>query len=194
MSFSGARQKMLKIIVTAAAILLPGAALAEDWGKFYAEVYGGATLGTDTTYNGFDYGMDPTWAAGAAFGVDMGNGFSLGIDLMKTGDATYSGQSESLSTFSVMAEGEYALALNDTFAVYGSLGLGAINVALTDGPTEDGWGLGYSAALGVRANVTENLALFGEFKHQDTFDTVELFGDDVGAPTNTALVGVRLSF
>ena len=26
------------------------------------------------------------------------------------------------------------------------------------------------------------------------FDTVELFGDDVGAPTNTALVGLRLSF
>ena len=185
---------MLKIIVATAAILLPGAALAEDWGKFYAEVYGGAALGTDTTYNGGDYAMEPTWAAGAAFGVDMGNGFSLGIDLMKTGDATYSGQSESLSTFSVMAEGEYALALNDTFAVYGSLGLGAINVGLVGMGSQNAWGAGYSAAVGVRANVTEDLALFGEFKHQDTFDTVELFGDDVGAPTNTALVGLRLSF
>lgn len=185
---------MLKIIVATAAILLPGAALAEDWGKFYAEVYGGAALGTDTTYNGTDYAMDPTWAAGAAFGVDMGNGFSLGIDVMKTGDATYAGDSETLSTFSVMAEGEYALALNDTFAVYGSLGLGAINVALTDGSTDDAWAGGYSAAVGVRANVTDSMAIFGELKHQDAFDTVELFGGDIGAPTNTALVGVRLSF
>jgi opacity protein-like surface antigen len=185
---------MLKIIVATAAILLPGAALAEDWGKFYAEVYGGAALGTDSTYNGTDYAMDPTWAAGAAFGVDMGNGFSLGIDMMKTGDAQYQTDPATLTTFSVMAEGEYALALNDTFAVYGSLGLGAINVGIDSMDSENAWGAGYSAALGVRANVTDNLALFGEFKHQDTFDTVELFGDDVGAPTNTALVGVRLSF
>ena len=186
---------MLKTIVVAAAVLLPSAALAEDWGKFYAEVYGGATLGTDTTYNGSAYGMDPTWAAGAAFGVDMGNGFSLGLDMMKTGEATYSGYDASLSTFSVMAEGEYALALNDTFSVYGSLGLGAINVAYTDSDNDNAWGAGYSAAVGVRANVTDNLALFGELKHQDTFDTVELFGgDDVRAPTTTALAGVRLSF
>lgn len=185
---------MLKIIVATAAILLPGAALAEDWGKFYAEVYGGATLGTDTSYNGSDYGMDPTWAAGAAFGVEMGNGFSLGVDLMKTGDAQYQSEAATLTTFSVMAEGEYALALNDTFAVYGSLGLGAINVGIDSMGSENAWGAGYSAAVGVRANVTDNLALFGEFKHQDTFDTVELFGDEVGAPTNTALVGVRLSF
>ncbi len=185
---------MLKIIVATAAILLPGAALAEDWAKFYAEVYGGAALGTDTQYNGTDYAMDPTWAAGAAFGVDFGNGFSLGVDAMKTGDAEYIGEDASLSTFSVMAEGEYALALTDTFAVYGSLGLGAINVAVTSGTTEDAWSPGYSAAVGVRADITEDLALFGELKHQDTFDTVELFGDDVGAPTNTALVGVRLSF
>jgi len=185
---------MLKIIVATAAILLPGAALAEDWGKFYAEVYGGASVGTDTSYNGIDYAMDPTWTAGAAFGVDMGNGFSLGVDLMKTGDANYNGHDETLTTFSVMAEGEYALALNDTFSVYGSLGLGAINVAVTGMGTEDAWGAGYSAAVGVRANLTDSMALFGEFKHQDTFDTVELFGADVGAPTNTALVGLRLSF
>lgn len=185
---------MLKIIVATVAILLPGAALAEDWGKFYAEVYGGAALGTDTTYNGKDYGMDPTWAAGAAFGVDMGNGFSLGVDLMKTGDAQYQSDPATLTTFSVMAEGEYALALNDTFAVYGSLGLGAINVAIDSADNDNAWGAGYSAAVGVRANVTDSMALSGELKHQDTFDTVELYGDDVGAPTNTALVGVRLSF
>lgn len=185
---------MLKIIVATAAILLPTAALAEDWGKFYAEVYGGATLGTDTEYDGTAYAMDPTWAAGAAFGVEVGNGFSLGIDMMKSGDAQYQTEDATLSTFSVMAEGEYALALNDTFAVYGSLGLGAINVAIDGGSAEDAWGAGYSAAVGVRANVTENMALFGEFKHQNTFDTVELFGDDVHAPTSTALVGVRLSF
>jgi len=185
---------MLKIIVATAAILLPSAALAEDWGKFYAEVYGGAKFGTDTTYNGLDYAMDPTYAAGAAFGIDMGNGFSLGVDLMKTGDAQYQTDPATLTTFSVMAEGEYALALNDTFAVYGSLGLGAINVAIDGATSDNAWGAGYSAAVGVRANVTDNMALFGEFKHQDTFDTVELFGDDVGAPTNTALVGLRLSF
>jgi opacity protein-like surface antigen len=185
---------MLKIIVATAAILLPGATLAEDWTKFYAEVYGGASLGTDTQYNGADYAMDPTWAAGAAFGVDFGNGFSLGVDLMKTGDAQYQTESATLTTFSVMAEGEYALALNDTFSVYGSLGLGAINVAVNGMGSDDAWGAGYSAAVGVRADITENLALFGELKHQDTFDTVELFGDEVGAPTNTALVGVRLSF
>ena len=51
-------------------------------------------------------------------------------DIMKTGDAVYEAEADaSLSNFSVMAEGEYALALNDTFSVYGSLGLGAVGVA-----------------------------------------------------------------
>jgi opacity protein-like surface antigen len=187
---------MLKIIVAAAAILVPGAALAEDWGKFYAEVYGGAAIGTDSTYNGTDYAMGTTWAAGAAFGVEMPAGFSLGIDIMKTGDAVYEAEADaSLSNFSVMAEGEYALALNDTFSVYGSLGLGAINVAFTDnGSTEDAWGAGYSAGLGVRADMTDSMALFAEFKHQDTFSPVEINGNDISSPSNTALVGVRLSF
>lgn len=187
---------MLKIIIAAAAILVPGAALAEDWGKFYAEVYGGAAIGTDSTYDSDDYAMGTTWAAGAAFGVEMPAGFSLGVDIMKTGEAVYDAEADaSLSNFSVMAEGEYALALNDTFAVYGSLGLGAINVAFTDdGNTESAWGAGYSAALGVRANVTESMALFAEFKHQDTFDTVEINGSEVSSPSNTALLGVRLSF
>ncbi len=188
--------KTLKIIVAAAAILMPGAALAEDWGRFYAEVYGGAAIGTDSTYNGTDYSMATTWAAGAAFGVELPAGFSLGLDVMKTGEAEYDVEPDaSLSNFSVMAEGEYAVALNDSFAVYGSLGLGAINVAFTDnGVTDDAWGAGYSAAVGVRANMTESMALFAEFKHQDTFDAVEINGNDISAPTNTALVGVRLSF
>jgi len=187
---------MLKIILTAAAILVPGTALAEDWGKFYAEVYGGAAIGTDSTYNGTDYAMGTTWAAGAAFGVETPAGFSLGVDIMKTGDAVYDVNADaSLSNFSVMAEGEYALALNDTFAVYGSLGLGAINVAFADsGSTDSAWGAGYSAGLGVRANVTDSMALFAEFKHQDTFSPVEIGGDEFSSPTNTALVGVRLSF
>ena len=188
---------MLKIIVTAAAILLPSAALAEDWGKFYAEVYGGAAIGTDSTFGTTGYGMDSTWVAGAAFGVETPvPGFSIGLDVMKTGEAEFSDYpGESLSNFSVMAEGEYALALNDSFAVYGSLGLGAINIAFDDGSTvQDGWGAGYSAAVGVRANLTESLALFGELKHQDTFSPVDIGGSDVSAPTNTALVGVRLSF
>lgn len=187
---------MLKIIVTAAAILMPGAAFAEDWAKFYAEVYGGALIGTDSVVNGTDYAMGSTWAAGAAFGVDLQNGFSLGVDVMKTGESEFDAYpNTSLSNFSVMAEGEYALALNDAFAVYGSLGLGAINVALTDGGgTESAWGAGYSAALGVRANVTDSMALFAEFKHQDTFSPVEIDGDDFSSHSNTALVGLRLSF
>ena len=46
------------------------------------------------------------------------------------------------------------------------LGLGAINVAINGMDSDDAWGAGYSAAVGVRANITENLALFGELKHQ----------------------------
>lgn len=187
---------MLKLIIAAAAIMLPGAALAEDWGKFYAEVYGVAAIGTDSTVNDMAYAMNTTWVAGAAFGVETPvPGFSLGVDLMKTGDADFEVPDASLSSFSVMAEGEYALALNETFSVYGSLGLGAINVALTDGDTtDDAWGAGYAAALGVRANITESMALFAEFKHQDTFSPVEIAGNEVSAPTNAAMVGVRLSF
>jgi opacity protein-like surface antigen len=188
---------MLKIIVTAAALLAPTAVLAEDWGKFYAEVYGVAAIGTDSTYDNTAYAMETTWAAGAAFGVETPiPGFSISIDVMKTGEAEYSDHpGYSLSNFSVMAEGEYALALNDTFAVYGSLGLGAINIAYSDGSaTDSGWGAGYSAGLGVRANMTDSMALFAEFKHLDTFKPVEISSDEISAPTNAALVGVRLSF
>lgn len=187
---------MLKLIIAAAAIMLPGAALAEDWGRFYAEVYGVAAIGTDSTVDGTDHGMDTTWVAGAAFGMETPiPGFSLGLDVMKTGDAQVQDADASFSSFSVLAEGEYAVALNDTFSVYGSLGLGAINVAVTEGgSTEDAWGAGYSAALGVRAEVADNLALFAEFKHQDTFAPVQIGGSEVSAPTNAALLGVRLSF
>src|SRR5262249_52122286 len=148
-------------------------------------------------YGTGDYAMDTTWVAGAAFGIETPvPGFSLGLDFMKTGDAGYSTEPCcSLSNFSVMAEGEYAVALNETFSLYGSLGLGAVNVSFKDaGSTYSGWGAGYSAAAGVRAEVIDGMALFAELKHTNTFDAVNVDGSEIWSPNTAVLTGLRMSF
>lgn len=204
---------MLRVVAVLAA-LLPGAALAEDWGGVYAEVYGGVRLGGTSTFfaqgDSETYVVDGSGAFGAALGIGAPlAGLSFELDVMRTGEALFDESGCcALSSFSVMVNAEYAVPIDDTFELYGALGLGAVNIAVLQDPsavslgrleqTADGWGAGYQAAVGARINVTDSIAVFGEVKHQNTFAPVSFdldgYSYDVAAPTNSLLVGARFSF
>ncbi|WP_055047209.1 porin family protein [Devosia sp. A16] len=200
---------MNKLILTAAAFALLAATPAfaadpivsdavADFGGFYAEVYGGVALPSIATWNGDDYDLKVGPAFGASFGVATPvPGLSVGLDVMWTSaeyaEAVYSNEFQ--HSLSGMVEVEYAVPLNDTFELYGAAGLGFVGITYEDanGDKLSDAGAGYQVAIGARANVLENVALFGEFKHQDTFDTVALGTNDVSSPTNTLLVGLRFA-
>lgn len=204
---------MNKLILSTAAMLLLAAAPAvaadliieepavgvapADWGSLYVEFYGGVRLaGTSTYYDTHDeYDM----LAGPAFGASVGvgtpvPGLTAGLDLMWT-SAVYEGSDdEFLNTFSAMVEAEYAVPLNDTFEIYGAAGLGVVNITYDfPGDSFSDTGAGYQVAVGVRANLLENVAVFAEVKHQDTFGYVDLNGDDVSSPNTNLLVGLRFA-
>jgi opacity protein-like surface antigen len=208
---------MNKLIVSTAALLLLAAAPAvaadliieepavvvapADWGSLYVEIYGGAHFLGTSDYTGTQYDMDPGYAIGGAIGLMTPvPGLAFEIDVMATGSEYSDYPGEFVDTFSVMANAEYGVALNEMFEVYGALGLGAVNLHYhQDGnPLNDsnGWGAGYQVAVGARAHVTEDVSVFSELKYQNTFAPVELFdgSDDAQIPTLSAWVGLRLSF
>jgi len=199
------------ILSTAAALLLaatpgfaadlivdePAAVAPSDWGSLYVEFYAGARLSGTSTY--YDVPTEYDMLAGPALGVSVGvgtpiPGLSAGLDVMWT-SAEYDYGGEFLHTLSAMGELEYAVPLNDTFEIYGAAGLGLINITFEDsfGTTWSGSGAGYQVAVGVRANVLENVSVFAEVKHQDSFGAVDVDGDDVTSPTTNVLVGLRFA-
>lgn len=178
-----------------------GSPAAPDFGGFYAEVYGGVVLPGIATWNGDDYDLKLGPALGASVGMRTPvPGLSVGLDVMWTSaeyaEAVYSNQFQ--HSFSGMVEAEYAVPLNDTFELYGAAGLGFVDIIYEDanGDKLSDTGAGYQVAIGARANLLENVALFAEFKHQDTFGTVDLVDistDAVSVPTNNLLVGLRFA-
>lgn len=164
----------------------------------YVEVYGGGHFPGTSTY--FDIHDEYSMLAGPTLGVSAGiltpvPGLSAGLDVMWT-SSEYDYLGEYLHTLSLMAELEYALPVGDAFEVYAAAGLGVVNITFEDGPgdTWSGSGAGYQVAVGARVEVVENVSLFAEYKHQDTFGYVDVEGDDVSWPTDNVLVGLRFAF
>jgi opacity protein-like surface antigen len=188
---------MLKALLAAAVILAPLPALAFDgWGSFYAEVYGGAQLGNESSYLDTDtFPMNTGGVLGGAVGVELPvPGLSFEVDLMGTSTEYADYPDYFIHTLSLMGVVEYAVPLNEMFEVYGAVGLGGIQLVY-DAPTftEVGWGAGYQAAIGARAGLTENVAVFAEAKFQDSFQEIETTNYAYGMPTFGLLAGVRVS-
>jgi len=206
---------MRKILATAAVSLLAawtftGAAVAADLiidepaveaatagvAGIYVELYGGATLGGTSTWEGSDNEMD----MGAAFGASLGlttpvPGLSFELDAMKSGGA-YTGYNSTLDNYSIMVDAEYALPVADAFELYGSAGIGFV-LAVYDSPNyahESGWGAGYQFAAGARAKVAEGISVFGEIKYQNTFDEISAGNFEIQYPSVNALAGLRFAF
>jgi opacity protein-like surface antigen len=192
---------MIKTFAAVLALAAAGAVAGLSTGAyafddgFFFDIYGGATLPGTSTYNndGYDYDM----LAGAAFGAAAGfytpvPGLAFKLDVMHSG-AEYADYNYGVYNFSVMAVGEYAAELNDTFSLYGAFGVGAVHVRYYSDDYQ-GWGAGYEAAIGARAKIAEGISAFGELKYVGSFDDVAAGVNDINYPTLNALVGLRFSF
>ena len=130
------------------------------------------------------------------------DGLSIELDAMMADGGEYVDYvPEGQATSSLMIAAEYAVALGDTFAIYGTAGVGMINSVYTDlsgETTFDATGAGYQLAVGARAKVTEGIAVFGEVKYQNSFEPIGIsdgiYTYDVQYPNVTVLSGLRFEF
>jgi opacity protein-like surface antigen len=213
---------MLKALTTLTLIILPGTALAADWGGFYAQIYGGVRTQGDTTFSDPEEVIDAlspddaplfsesfTLNSGPAFGGSVGlrtpiDGLSVGVDVMHTHTNFTDFTDQDVDTLSIMGTVEGAYHLSDRFDLYATGGLGAMNIAVTDhenpNNVTNGWAPAYEAAAGIRLKATDNLSLFTEIKHQDVFTAAAqpLPGSDStgfeSVGTTSVLAGLLLSF
>ena len=190
---------------------------ADPGWSFYVQGYGGVVVqDTVTVTQTFHQGPDTfsesfanTLGAGPVFGASFGiatpvDGLSIGLDVMHTHqDFTNFDPSSpaTLDSTSIMGTVEGTYHLSPRFDVYATGGLGGIVFHYTDPlVAADGLAPAYQVAVGLRANVTENVSLFTEIKHQDVFNSASLggiFGNDdnrVAKANNALLAGLRYSF
>lgn len=186
---------MLKYIAIAALAALPGQAFAQDATGIYTEIFAGSRLaGQVTVAIPATYDTTAGWAMGGAIGLTTPvPGLSFELEVLKTAAQTTLGNN--YDTISVMANAEYGLALNETFEAYGSLGLGAVHVHDYYPPNSfEAWGAGYQVSVGGRAHISEQVAVFAEYKYVNTFEDVSLGNTGTRVPTHNLLAGLRFSF
>lgn len=170
------------------------AAAASDAG-WYMQLLGGATLSTNFDYNDANYDIPSSWALAGVVGAELGiDGLSAELDVFATQSGAYTSDYK-LTTGTVMAALKYTVALNDTFSVYGAVGVGGVYM-LDDsadyGKDIDGWGAGYLLKAGVTAAVAENISLVGEVRYADTFAPIESMGNEGQHGAAAVLVGLQI--
>lgn len=190
---------MKKIALAAAALLATVAsAQAADPG-FYVQFLGGASLPGVLEYDrDGEFDMDAGRALSGAVGYTVMDGLSLELDVLHSA-RTMSKYDYDVATTSLMGNVKYTVSLNDTFSVYGAVGVGYIFTEETDNFIDvdyDGDGFGYQLIAGVGAAVTETVTVIGEYRHQNTFDGSYSsdYDDSISVPTNALLVGVKIGF
>lgn len=200
----------IALLAGAALVTLSGSAFAADLivdepaamttpaadTTLYFELLGGAALEGSLNYDGD--GSDDLPAAGAVAGVI---GFGTGIEgLSVEADAFYTQRDYSsgpndytLKTGTLMADLKYTVNLNDSFAVYGAVGLGGVYLH-DEGSTgtvyADSWGAGYLLKAGVTAKVADQISLVGEVRYANSFNYI----DDEQVGTTAVLAGVHFGF
>jgi opacity protein-like surface antigen len=200
------------------------------WG-FYIQGYGGVvTQNSLSDVVSIDEGTPVTFlftdllSSGSEFGVSAGvttpiDGVSIGLDLNHTHqdvqafDAFFEGGPSTgftVDSTSLFATVEGAYHLNPMFDVYATGGLGATSyhvqseskITGDDINVDTAFAPAYEVAVGLRANVTDNLSIFTEVKHSDVFSTAALpTEEDVGtsfesiSAGHTAVnAGIRFNF
>jgi opacity protein-like surface antigen len=169
----------------------------------YFQLLGGFVQDLQITYyNGgevsSEYDTDFGYSFAATAGVVVVEGLSIEADVLYTSRDYAYNDTDSYSTLSLMANAKYTVQLNDTFSVYGGVGLGYI------WGTDD-WssgsasydGFGYQVIAGLGAKLTDNITAVAEYRFQDTFDKSNYQGSgDYGLsiPVSTVLAGLKFSF
>jgi opacity protein-like surface antigen len=149
------------------------AALAGEPG-YYISGEGGVSLLPDLTVKDTLAGklsdsFGTGYAAGGAFGYDMGNGFRVELnslyqhsDVGRLGGVVTKGH---LSSTSLMANATYDLLPNALLTPYVGAGLGFQNVGGMIGTLKGrDWEPAYQAEAGLRTDVSEHVSLFGKYR------------------------------
>ena len=165
------------------------AALAAAPG-YYISAEGGASLLPDLTVKDTLAGklsdsFGTGYAAGGAFGYDMGDGVRVELnslyqhsDVGRVGGVLSNGH---LSSTSLMANATYDLLPNATFTPYVGAGLGFQNVGGAIGTLSGrDWKPAYQAEAGLRTDVSAHVSLFGEYRFSQS-ESVTL-----SSPTDSA--------
>jgi opacity protein-like surface antigen len=176
----------------------------------YFQVLGGVALESDliATDANFDppdvsdpFPYDHGWAVAGTAGVVVVEGLSVEADVLHTRRVS-TDDTSIVTTTSLMANIKGTAHLNEMFSLYAAVGVGLVHINFIDpaGIEDDAGanGFGYQLIAGAAANVTENVALVGEARFQDTFghgaeltDQPDVF---VRLPTVSLLGGVRVGF
>ena len=203
--------------VLATTLMMSGAAFAADLiiapdepmmaapasPSIYVQLLGGAVAGLDMSfYEGaseYPYSMDNGYAVAATVGIVVMDGLAIEVDVLHSsrGFSEYDGDTQDNTSLMLNAKG--SVALNDTFSLYGAVGVGFILSTnnQSKGSSDDYSGAGYQLIAGASAKVAESISLVGEVRYQDGFSKLELDGDDyytVDGKTVTVLAGVKFDF
>lgn len=193
--------------VHAADLIVDEAPAVSDTGfvnsSMYVQLLGGAVqnLAVDYYTAGAADGSADTefgYAIAGTVGVVVMDGLSIEGDVLHTSRDAADFDSNYYATTSVMANLKYTVDLNDTFSVYGAVGVGYVwGTEYFAGDTTDYNGFGAQVIAGVGAKLTENISGVAEYRYQTTFDKSNFDGPaDFGLiiPTGTVLAGLKLSF
>jgi opacity protein-like surface antigen len=171
--------------------------------SIYVQLLGGFVQNLPVTYfeDGLDDGSLDTkfgYGVAATVGVVVLDGLSLEADLLHTKRDYADADDLTYSTLSLMANVKYTVALNDTFSIYGAVGLGHIwGKEAWTGASNEYASFGYQVIVGAGAKLTDNISAVAEYRFQDTFDKSNLDGSgDYGLsiPVSTVLAGLKFSF
>lgn len=172
--------------------------------SIYAQLLGGVVGGLDVQWweDGNDDGTtatDPGYAIAATLGVVVMDGVSLEADVLHTSrNSVDNGDDDIYSTTSLMANAKYTLHLNDTFSVYGAVGLGYIwGTENWFGDDYNYDGIGYQVIAGVGMKFTDNITGVAEYRFQNSLDHNNDVDDDtygLSIPNSALLAGLKFSF
>lgn len=199
---------MLRTATALAALLLASSpALAqEDWGEFYAKVYGGVTLPGPLVWDrglapGATFAVDRGWLAGGAVGVVTPiEGLSLELDVTRS-TSLYTGFPNSLTGTTVMGNVVFTAPVAEMFSIYGGGGAGVVSVSYDNASLNALDSSGTSAAgqvfAGASLDLTSNFSIFGEARYQTAFgyvratDSVTTY--NIGFSRTAFLGGIKVS-
>lgn len=193
---------MFRSVLLALLVALPGAATAGEWTSFYVKAYGGTTA-EDAQFAGVGlWDLEKGHFLGAAIGVATPvPGLSLELDLTHS-RANYAGDTNALEATLAMANIVYSLPVNDSFSVYGGLGLGYAHV-LDDCIEQEIYDASGSAAAaqlfaGAEVKLVEAVSFFGELRYQSAIGRVDATSEGEGTfgvdyARTAILAGIKIS-
>lgn len=181
--------------VSAADLLVDEAAApaaVSEAGTVYVKLFGGATLANTLEWDAVDYDVDAGWLLGAAIGTEVfAPGLSVELDITAS-HAIYTGYDTDLNSVTAMANLVYTAPVADAVSVYIGAGAGVIGVQYVD--YDFGYGAGGQVFGGLSLDIADNVAVFGEVRHQAAFDIIDADGYDMEFARTSVLAGLKFAF